>query len=137
MKKDIYFVICNVVFGLLCIGLFHLLPYIAWYTMEGDKTDIILGLGLGVIPMGLVLLSILYGFLTKRIVLPICIASIVSHPVIFIPFVGGNTIIESLYSLVLIVAAIVVIVGIGTVLGILVRSFLVKLRRIFLKNANF
>ena len=137
MKKNIYFVICNVVFGLLCIGLFHLLPYIAWHTEVGDKTDIILGLGLGVIPMGLVLLSILYGFLLKRIVVPICIASIVSYPVIFIPFVGGDTIIERLGSLVEIVASIFVIVGTGTVLGIMVRSFLVKLRGIFLKNANF
>ena len=48
----------NIIFGILCVGLYYLNPYIAWYTMEGDKTDILMGEIFGVIPLGLFIISI-------------------------------------------------------------------------------
>lgn len=38
-------------FALLCVGLFYLMPYIGWHTMEGDKTDVLMGMAFGLIPI--------------------------------------------------------------------------------------
>lgn len=101
-----------------------MMPYIAWHTMEGDKTDIIIGMMFGFIPIGLLMLSILYGFLAKRIVVPIGIASVLSIPAAFIPIVAGDTIGERLQALVLIIAVILIIVGTGTASGMFIRRLL-------------
>lgn len=113
--------ICNIVFGLSTAGLFYLMPYIAWHTMEGDKTDILMGVVLGFIPMGLLLFSFLYGLLAKRVVAPACMASILGLPAAFIPVVAGHTIGERLFSLVFITIAILIIVCAGTASGIFIR----------------
>lgn len=124
--------VCNIVFGLLTAGLFYLMPYIAWHTMEGDKTDIIMGMMLGLIPIGLLLLSFLYGFLQKKVIVPVYIASILSIPAIFIPVVAGDTVIEKLSSLMLIIIAILIIVCTGTASGI----FIYRLLNRVIKNAS-
>lgn len=116
----------NVGFGLLCAILFYLMPCLAWHTMEGDKTDILMGMVLGVIPIGLLLLSVFYGFLAERIIIPTCIASILSIPAIFISVVAGDTAIERLLALVFLSAVIIIIVCPGTALGILIRRLLRK-----------
>lgn len=116
----------NVGFGLLCAGLFYLMPYLAWHTMEGDKTDILMGMVLGVIPIGLLLLSVFYGFLAEKIIAPACIASVLSIPAIFIPVVAGDTIIERLQALTFLPVVIIIIVCPGTAWGILIRRLLRK-----------
>lgn len=118
--------VCNIVFGLLAAGLFYLMPYIAWHTMEGDKTDILMGMVLGFIPIGLLLLSFLYGFLANRIIVPACIASILGIPAVFIPIVSGNTVTERGLSLLYITVAILIIVCIGTAPGIFIHRLLRK-----------
>ena len=50
MEKRKMQILGNIIFGILCVGLYYLNPYIAWYTMEGDKTDILMGEIFGVIP---------------------------------------------------------------------------------------
>lgn len=119
--------VCNIVFCLLTVGLFYLMPYIAWHTMEGDKTDIILGMVIGFIPLGLLLLSILYGFLAKRIIVPVCMASVLGIPAVFIPVIAGNTVLEKILSLVFITVVISIIVYIGTAFSIFIHWFLRKI----------
>ena len=120
--------VCNIVFGLLTAGLFYLMPYIAWHTMAGDKTDILMGMVFGFIPIGLLLLSFFYGFLVKRIIVPACMASILGIPVIFIPVVAGNTVLERGFSLVLIIMMISMIVCIGTAFGIFIHELVRKVK---------
>lgn len=127
--KDKRDVICNIGFGVLCAGLFYLMPYIGWYTMQGDKTDILMGMVLGLIPLGLLLLSALYGFFAMRIIVPVCIAAVIGIPAIFIPIVAGRTAEGRVYALVLIVTAITLIVCIGAGVGILIRQVVKKVGR--------
>lgn len=124
-------VICNIGFAALCVGLFYLMPYIGWYTMQGDKTDILMGMAFGFIPLGLLLLSVLYGLLMARIIVPVCIAAVVGIPAIFIPIVAGRTAGGRVYALILIVTAIILIVCVGTGVGILIRRAIKKVGRSF------
>ena len=126
MNRNTFYVICNIVFGLYCAGLFYLMPYIAWHTMEGDKTDILMGMMLGIIPIGLLLISFLYGFLVKKIAAPLYIASVSGIPAVFIPIVAGDTISERLLALLIIIPAILTIVCAGTAPGIFIRRLLQK-----------
>lgn len=114
----------TIAFGILAAGLFYLMPYIAWHTMEGDKTDIVMGMAFGFIPLGLLLLSLLYGFLAKKVIMPACMASMLGIPAIFIPVVAGNTAIERLLSLMLIAACIFIITCVGTASGMFIRRLL-------------
>ena len=96
--------------------------------MAGDKTDILMGMVFGFIPIGLLLLSFFYGFLVKRIIVPACMASILGIPVIFIPVVAGNTVLERGFSLVLIIMMISMIVCIGTAFGIFIHELVRKVK---------
>ena len=120
--------VCNAVFVLLTAGLFYLMPYIACRTMAGDKTDILMGMVFGFIPIGLLLLSLLYGFIIKRNVLPACMAAILGIPVIWIPVVAGDTVIEKLSALIITMLAAFLIVNLGAVLGILLRRLSEKIK---------
>lgn len=120
--------VCNAVFVLLTAGLFYLMPYIACRTMAGDKTDILMGMVFGFIPIGLLLLSFLYGLIVKRNVLPACMAAILGIPVILIPVVAGDTVIEKLSALIITMPAAFLTVNLGAVLGILLRRFSEKIK---------
>lgn len=120
--------VCNAVFVLLTAGLFYLMPYIACRTMAGDKTDILMGMVFGFIPIGLLLLSFLYGLIVKRNVLPACMAAILGIPVILIPVVAGDTVIEKLSALIITMLAAFLIVNLGAVLGILLRRLSEKIK---------
>ena len=117
MDNKNFQITCNIIFCLLTVGLFYLIPYIEWRTTRGDKTDVILGMGIGIIPSGLLLLSFMYGFLAKRVIVPACMASILGIPAIFIPVVAGNTLLERGFSLIIITVMISIIVCVGTVFG--------------------
>lgn len=137
MDNKHFHAVCNIIFGFLTAGLFYLAPYIAWHTMEGDKTDIVMGMVLGFIPTGLLLLSLLHGFLTKRAIVSACTASILGIPAIFIPIIAGNTLIERGFALIFIVVIIFVIVYMGTVSGIFIRRLILMLcRGTFFKKGN-
>lgn len=121
MEKRKMQILGNIIFGILCVGLYYLNPYIAWYTMEGDKTDILMGEIFGVIPLGLFIISIIYGIIYKKLLQPLCIAYLLGCPSIFFPFIGGNTILEIILTLIYLGVFIFLTVGSGTLLGIFIR----------------
>lgn len=108
-------------FALLCAGLFYLMPYISWYTMEGDKGDVLMGMAFGFIPIGLFFLSVVCGLLSEQIMVPVCIACVLSAPTVLIPIVAGNTVSGRLQALLLIVSAVFAVSCVGTIFGVLVR----------------
>ena len=122
-------IFCNIGFALLCTGLFYLLPYGAWHTMEGDKEDILLGMVFGFVPLGLLLLSALYGLCVQGIIAPICIASALSVPAVFIPvMMGGATVATRVQAVLTVFVPAVLVTGLlGAVPGWCIRWLCQKL----------
>lgn len=120
--------IFNIVFALLCAIIFYLLPYIAFFTMKGDKTDIIMSMGIAIIPICLFLLSILYGCLAEKIITPVWIACAISIPYIFIPMATGNTFGEKIKGLAMIIVAVLFIAFLGSSIGTFLRRIFAKIK---------
>ncbi len=119
-RKEIVFVAAYTV---LCACLFYLLPLILYRAMPGDKTDILMVIAFGFIPIGLFLISFVYGLLSNYVLAAVLAAIIASVPIPFLPIMSGNSTVISvkMHSLLLIFAGIFIIVNIGFGFGVLVR----------------
>ncbi len=118
-RKEVIYII---VYSVLCACLYYLMSYISYYTMEGDKTDILISLAFGFIPIGLFIISFIYGLFSDKILAAVIAAFIVSVPIPFLPIMSGNrSVLERMEMLFFLFLAIFFIVIIGFAFGVLVR----------------
>lgn len=124
MKWELFFVIMS------AMNL-YLLPIIAFDKMEGDKTDILMGLAFGFVPLGWFIIFLIYGFVAKKNLWVSCCAAILCFPLLFIRFVTGDTISEKIYALFLIITACFFITLIGIFIGSLLKKVFIYFQNSF------
>lgn len=107
---DIVFLILN------SMNLF-ILPLIAFYTMSGDKTDIIMGFAFGLVPLGWFLISVFYGIAAGKVwFAPFCTMAL-CLPLFFVRVITGQTIVEKILAMILILTVGFLINFLGALLG--------------------
>lgn len=109
--------IFEMIFAALNIINLYILPMIAFYTMSGDKTDIIMGFGFGIVPLGWLIISILYGIVTGKVwFAPVC-TMIFCLPLFFVRVITGETITEKVPAMFLIWAVGFLVTFLGALSG--------------------
>ena len=129
IKWEITFIIVSI------INL-YLFPVIALHTMTGDKTDILMGMAFGFVPLGWFIISLLYGFATQKKFVVSCCASILCIPLLFIRIITGEVIYEKIYALFLILIPCFFITLTGTFVGGLLKKAVLHLRTKWARPGN-
>lgn len=107
----------EIIFIILSIANLYIFPVIAFYTMSGDKTDIIMGFGFGFVPLGWLIISVFYGALTgKSLFAPSC-TMLICLPLFFVRVVTGETMRERVLGMSLVWTVSFLITFLGTFLG--------------------
>lgn len=115
----------EMIFVALSIINLYILPIIAFHTMSGDKTDIIMGFGFGIVPLGWLITSAFYGIGTGKVwFAPFC-TMIMCLPLFFVRVITGETIIEKVPAMFLVWAVSFMITFFGALLGRGIRGGIV------------
>lgn len=72
----------EILFVIVSILNFYLSPVIAFHTMIGDKTDILMGMAFVFVPLGWFIISFIYGFVTTKKLVVSCCSAILCLPLL-------------------------------------------------------
>lgn len=105
----------------------YIVPVIAVTAVTSDKA--LIGLALDMVPYGWFIISVIYGFMAKKIWAPPCCAMLICLPLIFIRAVTGDTIIEKIWSILFILVICFLISVLGAVIGQKAQSIIKRFRK--------
>lgn len=107
----------ELIFTILNIINLYILPVLAFYTMSGDKTDIIMSFGLCFVPLGWFIVSVFYGIAAGKIRFAPFGTAIMCLPLVFVPVITGETIMEKILAMLYVWTVSFIITFLGALLG--------------------